>query len=283
MLTKNGFTKKEIIIPGLKKNYRILQISDAHVVSMDQREEGFFIEEGPHKGKKLTDFGKMRINRFTYEADDTSSRFAALCDHIKEHPDCADAVVFTGDILDFFTESAFSFVSENISRLTLPYMFTLGNHDMIMSRMSNSEVRSRFLGLCNGDTYLQKLKLGELCLIGVDNTDNKYEPHTLSRLDDAMKNEENVLLFQHVPLCTEAYSSYLTRLGCKNYSIGEKGVDPDGSWRDFTNTITSPDSRVKALICGDAHLDHEGPLGGFTQYVSPLSAEAADILFYVHG
>lgn len=283
MLTKNGFTKKEIIIPGLKKNYRILQISDAHVVSMDQREEGFFIEEGPHKGKKLTDFGKMRQNRFTYEADDTSSRFAALCDHIKEHPDCADAVVFTGDILDFFTESAFSFVSENISKLTLPYMFTLGNHDMIMSRMSNSEVRSRFLSLCGGDTYLQKKKLGELCLIGVDNTDNLYEPHTLSRLDEAMKNEENVLLFQHVPLCTNDLHLYTLSQGHKDYSIGEDGVHPDCSWKEFFEKITAKNSGVKALICGDCHFEHQGKCGNFTQFVAPLSAECADVLFTIHG
>ena len=283
MLTKDGFTNKEIIIAGLKERYRILQISDSHIVSMDQREEGFFIEDGPHRGKKLTDFGKMRQNRFTYGNDSTNSRFSELCDYIHDHPECADMIVFTGDILDFFTESAYLFMTENLKKITVPFMFTLGNHDMIMSRMSDAEVREKFSELCGGDTYLQKKKLGELCLIGVDNTDNKYEPHTLSRLDEAMKNEENLLLFQHLPLCTKELHAFTLSQGHKDYSIGEDGVHPDCSWKEFLEKITAKNSGVKALICGDCHFEHQGKCGNFTQFVAPLSAECADVLYTVHG
>lgn len=282
-MEKQEFLEKELTIPGLKNTYRILHITDSHIVMMDEREEGYIIEGGPHKGRKLTDFGDVRLPHFTRNGITSASRFAGLCDQVKSEPDCADAIVFTGDILDFYTESAFDFMCENLKKLPIPYMFTPGNHDMIFSKMSDKEVREKFRELCGGDPELQKMNLGELALIGLDNIRNYYSDHTLCKLDSAMTGEDHVILFQHVPLSTKEYHQRKVDLGETDYSLGDQGICVGDSWKTMFQKITAPHSSIRALICGDAHVDHRSTLGNIVQYISPLNADYPPVRFTIHG
>lgn len=281
-MEKLRFIEKEIVVPGLRSAYRILHITDSHVVAMDHREEGYIIEGGPHKGKFLTDFGNVRYEHFIHEGKTTAQRFSDLCDAIRNHPDCADVIVFTGDILDFFTEAAFDFMCENLKKLPIPYMFTLGNHDMIFGKRSEEEIRSVFLKLCGGNTELQKYKLGELALIGIDNTRNYYTDKALNDLDEALDGEEHAILFQHVPLSTKEYHEFSMSTGPKDWSLGNGGICIGESWRRIFALIEAEDSKVRALICGDGHTEHESRIGSAMQFVSPLNAKYPPVRFSVH-
>lgn len=282
-MEKQQFLEKEFQIPGLKNTYRILHITDSHIVMMGHREEGYIIKGGPHMGKKLTDFGDVRYEHFSRNGITSAQRFASLCDQIGANPTCADAIVFTGDILDFFTESAFDFMCENLKKIPIPYLFTLGNHDMIFSKMSDDQVRSKFTQLCGGNTEVQKLKLGELALIGIDNTRNYYSQQALLDLDQAMEGEEQVLLFQHIPLSTKEYHQMKVDLGEKDYALGNQGICEGDSWKVLFQKIEAPDSPIRALICGDCHVDHLSPLGNAVQFTSPFNASFPPVLFVVHG
>lgn len=277
------FLEKELVIPGLKNSYRILHVTDSHVVKTDERDESFIIRDGAHKGKRLSDFGAMRYDHFTRDGVPTEEVFARLCEELCRCPDCADFLVFTGDILDFYTEACFDFVSREIQRIPIPHFFTLGNHDMIFSSRSEEELRGRFSSLCGGDSYLQRATLGELSLIGIDNVHNRYAPQALNGLKASLAEARHALVFQHVPLCTPDYEAALLRENHKNYALGEHGVQGDGSWREFCSVITEEGSPVRALICGDCHFDHEGALGRLRQYTSPLSAYHPPVRFWIHG
>ena len=277
-----AFIEKEIVIPGLQNTYRILHITDSHIVAMDQREEGYIIEGGPHKGKFLTDFGRVRYEHFTYDGETTAQRFSDLCNAIQNNPGCADAIVFTGDILDFFTESAFEFMCRNLEKLPIPYMFTLGNHDMIFSKRSDEGIRSVFLKLCGGNTEVQKHRMNELALIGIDNTRNYYTEDALDALDDALRGERHVILFQHVPLSTQEYHAFSMAAGPKDWSLGNEGICIGDSWKRIFDLIEGPDSPIRALICGDGHLEHESSIGNITQFVSPLGADHPPVRFTLH-
>jgi len=278
-----SFIEKEIIVPGLQNTYRILHITDSHIVAMDHREEGYIIEGGPHKGKFLTDFGKLRYEHFTYDGETTAQRFSDLCDAIRNHPDCADAIVFTGDILDFFTESAFDFMCENLKKLPIPYIFTLGNHDMIFSKRREEEVRGIFLEVCGGNTELQKYKLGELALIGIDNTRNYYTDEALNDLYVALAGEQHAVLFQHIPLSTNGYHEFSMAAGPKDWSLGNEGICIGDSWKKVFGLIEAEDTKIRALVCGDGHMEHESSIGGITQFVSPLGAKYPPVRFTVHA
>jgi len=279
-----SFIEKEIIIPGFDGVCRFLHITDSHITAWDDRITGNIIASGAHKDKRLVDFATGRYAHFSRDGVSTTERFAAMCDRLAECPDCADAVVFTGDILDFYTEAAFDIMCENIAKLPMPFIFVPGNHDMIFSGLAESEIRERFVGICGGSTNVQKLKIGGLALVGIDNIRNFYTDDAISELKAALEGESAALLFQHVPLSTEEYHAYAMEKNGRDHSLGFGNLCVNDSWRVFMDIIEAPDSPVKALICGDAHIDHESRLtDNVKQYISPFNVDYPPVRFTVRG
>lgn len=279
--------KKEIIIPGLQKSYRILHVTDVHVTLWDDRDEHTVIADGAHKGKRLVlDFGVKRAKHFTADGISTNDKFTILCDCLKEYgASFADAVVFTGDILDFYTDAAFEFMMENLNKLPMPYLFVLGNHDYIFSNHDDDFTFGRFAKLCGGSFQLQKYKLGELTLIGLFNGEYFYDRQTLALFSEAIEEEAHVLVFQHVPINSPSLEAFFAEIGKNNVVIGADNCPSKDDSKDlFMHRIDRPDSPVRALICGDSHYDYSGPLTDqITQYISPLLKDFPPVLFTVKG
>ena len=138
--------EKEILIPGLKNTYRILHVTDAHITMYVEDDEKTVIRGGLNTGKHLVSgFASKRENTFTRNDITSNDGFAALCDSLAEAgADFVDLVLFTGDILDYYTDSAFAFMLMQLSKLPMPYMFVLGNHDWIFSHFTDKEINSIF-------------------------------------------------------------------------------------------------------------------------------------------
>jgi len=274
--------EKKITVPGITREYRILHVTDSHVVLWDERDEHKVIKSGAHKGKRLcADFGSVRYPHFSRNGVTSAEHFAYLCDQLAASPDFCDAVVFTGDILDFYTEAAFDFVCQSIAKLPMPYIFTLGNHDLIFSDMEEAEVRAKFVSLCGGDTRIQKLKVGELMLLGADNIRNYYADETVAGIRDVLGSEKNVLMFQHLPLSTpELHEVTMAKKG-RDLGLGGDGVCIGDSHSIVRDMITADNSPVRALICGDMHLDFSGKIGNADLFVSPITVDFPPVLFTV--
>lgn len=278
---------KEIQLPGLKKTYRILHVTDVHIIMWDERDNESVITYGAHKGKKLVaEFGVKREKLFTVDGVSTADKFAELCDFLKTcDASFADVVVFTGDILDFYTESAFEFMMNNLNKLPMPYMFVLGNHDYIFANEPTDLTFERFSKLCGGNYRIQKFKLGELTLVGSYNGKYAYDNETLEIIDAAIKDEEHVIMFQHVPINSPSLEEYSNEIKETNISIGAKNCVNKNSNKDaIMKLIDKDNSPVHALICGDSHYNHSGPLTDkITQHVSPLLRDFPPVLFTVSG
>lgn len=270
-----GFIEKEIKVEGLKKEYRILHVTDFHVVMCDERDADFVIPgECYWRGTKISYLTDFRNDRFVFNGKHTDALFLELCDKLNANPDCADIVVFTGDIIDFYTSAAFEFVRDNLKKLKIPYMYVIGNHDMIFSSMSYDEVRASYQELSGDNVDLQKMKLGELTLVGCYNGDYCYTDKVLGDLKTALDGEENVILFQHVPLPEEDYEKFTSE---------ETRSEVKESYKTVFEWITKPDSQVKAMIAGDSHIDKDYMIGDISSFISPLSSEVAPILFKIHS
>ena len=274
---------KELAIPGLTQTYRILHITDAHVVVMDQRDEGVvIIDGGAHHGKLVTDFGGKRYAHFTIDGVSTAQRFRNLMLDIREHPDCADLIVFTGDILDFFTPACLEYVTECLALLPIPYVFVMGNHDSIFFTEGEENTRRWFTTLCGGNTEVQKYKLGELAIIGIDNARDRYTEKGLAELKAALEGEKYAILCQHIPLSNEAYHEEAMRLVGADHGLGAEAVNVDDSWKTVFAMIEAEDSPIKALFCGDCHRDHCSKIGQATMFTTPLTANYPPVLFRIH-
>lgn len=278
------FIHKQIHIPGLKNTYRVMHITDSHVVKMDARDEGVVIvDSGYHHGRLVTDWGNPRIPVFTENGVTSTQRFANLCASISAEPDCADLIVFTGDILDFFTESGLEFLTEMLDTLPIPYMFVMGNHDSIFAPTGEEKTRQRFAHLCGGNTEVQKFKLGELAIVGIDNARDRYTEAGIAQLRQAMEGEEHVILCQHIPLCTDAYYEHAMAVANCCYALGGQGVCVDDSWKTVFAMIEAEDSPVRALMCGDCHREHVSYIGKAAMHTTALTARNAPALFTISG
>jgi predicted MPP superfamily phosphohydrolase len=275
---------KELVIPGLTKTYRVMHITDSHIVSMDERDEGVvIIDGGAHHGKLVTAFGSKRYPVFTMDGITSKERFAKLCDDICAEPDCADLIVFTGDILDFFTDSAMEFLTAQLNRLPIPYLFVMGNHDSIFYPLGEEATRQRFAHLCSGNTEVQKVKLGELAVIGIDNARDRYTDEGLEQLKKALEGERYAILCQHIPLCTDAYYEHAMAAANCCYALGGQGVCADDSWKTVFAMIEAEDSPVRALMCGDCHREHVSYIGKAAMHTTALTARNAPALFTISG
>lgn len=286
---KLNVIEKEIVIPGLKREYRILHVTDAHITMYVDSDEETVIRAGLNTGKHLVSgFAIKRVNTFTRNSVTSNDGFAALCDALAEAGrDYVDLVLFTGDILDYYTDSAFAFMLAQLAKLPMPYMFVLGNHDWIFSHFTDKESLALFSKtLCGGDYRLGKYKLGELTLVGTYNGDYYYGEDTLALIEDALAGEENVLLCQHVPINTPAFDQYLQDLGYNsNCVIGAKDCPvSDDSYEKIMAILTKEDCPVRALLCGDSHIEHSAPLTDrIMQHVSPMLPGNGPVLFTVKG
>ena len=279
------FINKEIKIHGLKNTYRILHVTDAHIVLWDERDEDTVISEGVHSGKKLaSEFGARRARHFVADGVTTNDRFAALCDYLQSAGNTvADAVVFTGDILDFYTDAAFDFMMNNLNKLPIPYMFVMGNHDEIFSKHGTKYTLERFAELCGGSYKIQKFKLGELALVGSYNGHYGYDDEVLGLISDAIEGEDHVLMFQHVPINSPSIEKFTEENGLHNIVIGAKDCQNKGNSRErIMELIDREGSPVHALICGDSHYNYSGQLSDrIMQFVSPLLLTNPPVLFTV--
>ncbi|MBE6700577.1 MAG: hypothetical protein E7582_01625 [Ruminococcaceae bacterium] len=277
--------EKTIKREGIEKNLRLLHVTDAHLVLWDERDDKKIIQGGAHKGKRVSDWAAARYERFTIDSVPSCEKFATLCDWIRDNAKDFDAVFFTGDILDFYTDKAVEFLEEQLAKLPIPYIYTPGNHDFIFSCTPVEVVRQRFEKICGGSTYLQKLKVGDVAIIGLDDTRNFYEEQTLVYLKEALKGEKHVILTQHVPLSTkELHEEYINGRHGRDLSLGGEGICLNDSWKTVLDLINAPDSPVFAMICGDKHNDHLSILegeGGVPEYISPLCAENPPVVFNI--
>lgn len=281
--------EKEILIPGLKNTYRILHVTDAHITMYVEDDEKTVIRGGLNTGKHLVSgFASKRENTFTKNGITSNDGFAALCDSLAEAgADFVDLVLFTGDILDYYTDSAFAFMLMQLSKLPMPYMFVLGNHDWIFSHFTDQESLSLFSKtLCGGNYKCAKYKLGELTLVGTYNGDYFYDKETFSLIEKAIEGEEHVLLCQHVPINTPSFDAYRAELGhARNVVIGAKDcLVKDDSYERIMALLEKEDCPIRALLCGDSHIEHTSNLTArVVQHVSPMLPGNAPVLFTVKG
>lgn len=269
--------EEELVIPGLQEDYRFLQITDAHVVVMDEEATP---ERIAYETPRMTDFvedGLLPARRM--ELVRTYIEGAGL-----------DGVLLTGDIIDCPFDNGIKYLTDFVDSLPTPYMYVFGNHDWKFADQESkieeaiTQERPKFGAITDGNALIQKKKIGEITLIGLDNTRGFYEKGTAQALKKSMENEKNVLLLQHLPFAVDTLSE-----DCKAWWHGGDvytGTDKDEfeENRAVLDVITEAGSPVKAVIAGDLHFYHKDMLKGTVpQYIGLYTSGGGATLFHIHG
>ncbi len=267
----------EIPVEGLRRTYRFAHITDAHLLLYDETET-------PARAA----YAEPRVGLFSENGIRSEQRFEMLMQYVREHAQELDAVIMTGDILDFPSALNLKYLHEQIGKLSVPVMYVLGNHDWAYfddyhTEASVQNEKPKFTDLCGGDTAVQVMRFGELTLIGVDNSDEKFEDGCAERLEALLKEEKNVLLCMHIPLYAETlHEDTVAYWWGQDITVGGEGICKNENHRQVRQLAAAPGTPVRAVITGHLHFWHQDMLDGMTpQYVTALAASGNMAVFTV--
>ena len=191
-----------IRIAGLKRNLRILHLTDSHLTEADERDPqavefveqrgpGLFFKHTPNNGSTLDVFYQT-LNK---------ARGSSI-----------QGAVLIGDIIDFPAWAGIDHVARGMKILGVPTLFTPGNHDWHLPHLEWSsalrqEYYPRLHGLTNNTPACQSIELAGVRLITLDNSTYQISPEQLGFLRRELATGQPCLLFIHIPLWIESLVS----------------------------------------------------------------------------
>lgn len=242
-------TPKKLQVAGLKKEYSFLFLSDTHMIQLDGTES-----------EQITENALPRTELFKdAEGVASSERFADWIDYANDKK--VDMVLLGGDIIDFPSEPNLQLLKENVDRLKMPYVFTLGNHDWTypwdyMTENGRETYRPLFNDFTNKNPAASITECEELVILSVDNSSNQVEADALPVVDEALSLGKPVLVITHVPFSTDSLLEKAAGVWNSPVSIGmpEKGgIYPDANTIAFQEKILAEDSPVFCVLAGHVH------------------------------
>ncbi len=241
--------EENIIIEGLSGEYDLLFLTDTHmVVSSSEASE------------QITANIKERAPLFQSEDGVSSAtQFPMWMDYAVESQ--VDAVLFGGDIIDFPSKANLEHLQKNLDKLPMPYLYTLGNHDWTypweyMTEQGKAEYLPLLEPMMQGNTSINRMDLGELVLVAVDNSAGQINGEALETYQAILAEGKPVIVVVHVPFLTqsvltkarEAWSSPVV-IGGGNFG----GIYPNNESNAFIEMTTAADSPVVAVLAGHVH------------------------------
>lgn len=249
-------TEKHITVPSLTENYTFLYLSDTHMIKLDGTES----EQVTENALPRTDLFKDSEGIPSYE------RFPMWIDYANAY--AVDMFLFGGDMIDFPSEPNLSLLRENIEKLKMPYVYTLGNHDWTypwdyMTAEGRETYRPLFHDFTNNNPAASITEYKELVILSVDNSSNQIDPEALAITDEALSLGKPVIVIAHVPFSTESLLEKATGVWNSPVSIGmadKGGIFPDANTLAFQEKILAPDSPVICVLSGHVHFYDESNL-----------------------
>jgi predicted MPP superfamily phosphohydrolase len=189
-----------IVVPGLRKECKILQISDAHISIADESEKDF-----DQYGQRMHNAFKSVKHYQTGETGLTTDRFAELITYgMKEN---VDLLALSGDILNYPSPVSVKFVKSQLERSGLPHMYTAGNHDWHYEGMEGTadELRDYWCkknlqSLYSGNIYTSSAMVGDINVVMIDNSTYQVNEEQLLFFRKERDKGYPIALIVHIPV-----------------------------------------------------------------------------------
>lgn len=229
-----------IPIPGVKKK-TIFHFSDSHLTAFDalSNEDEVAYAQKQIMGWKLTRRYFGTTYNEPYSELEYDAQFMELINEANRH----DAVVLTGDTMDFVSGANLRLMEKGIASLTVPYAIVCGNHEPpqeIPDDMALSVMKQPF----------SLLDLGDLLIASFNNNERAVSTEQLAALRALKKQEKPVLVIFHIPVMTEENRDALLEAGVY-FQFNYDGCPQENL--DFIAELTAEDSPVAAVFTGHLH------------------------------
>ena len=261
-----------LTIPGLSKEYTLLQVTDLHASAYSN-------EEAKAMTAARRNYIAGRRNAFTDGFMLSEERMPYMFGYANEIN--ADLLMLTGDIIDFPSELNLSMMQQNIEAVKAPTLFSLGNHDWCyaddyLSAGAAAQYIPKLNALSAGkpcdDPYVKYVDFGEFMVVSVDNSTDSVTAQTVDKFLALCEMGKPIILMLHVPLHVDSMVADCTKVWGKDLGMGgDTGVcawSPDVQ-RFYAAVAEDENSPVVAVFAGHVHFNHEDVLpNGITQYIT---------------
>lgn len=238
-------TEKRYELRGLDRPYTLLHISDTHMMAWDECCTAGEIAEAKASNAHWEDgrlyfaeqYGDSMASQHQAPIEGYLKRIIGLANELMP-----DAVVFTGDTMEKYTEANVRFLERCMNELKMPYMIVRGNHEL--------GENAAYHGLFGNDGAGQKLCIGNLKLIGIDDSQKSVSHETLDFLKKESGDDSCNVILMHIPLWTDDQADRWHRIGTY-YTVREE--ESNETTREFLRMLKKGSFACELILCGHIH------------------------------
>ncbi len=255
--------KVDIRIPGLKKRYKFVFLSDLHILVENKEVSTESLEEV-----------RARRELFCTEKGMYSARlWKKLPDFINSMD--VDAVLLGGDMVDYASTSNLKCLKRGIKKIKAPVVYVRADHDYepFHCRGLSKKKMKRLHQSMDGYPGISLLEFEDLCIVGINDSTKQISKKQLKQIQKIFAKEKPVILLTHVPL-NSLMDTSLEKASKEAWQsralVWGKGCyyKPNQYTRKFLKLVYGKKSPVKAVLGGHLHFSWEGKLAkGILQHV----------------
>lgn len=249
-------TEETVYVEGLEQEYTLLFLTDTHVVIQDDK-----------ASQQEQQYVRERYGMFqNQEGISSAAQFPAWIAYANETG--VDAVLLGGDIIDSPSDANVEWLQGQLAELEMPWLYVPGNHDWTfpweyMTDYGRENYLSRLSPMMQGNPALQSLEVGELLLVGVDDSTGQVDPDAVSVYEELLAQDKPVILVSHVPFAAQTLLPKAVEAWSSPTVIGDGnvgGIWPNDTSQYFMDLTTAENSPVRLVLAGHVHLCDDGIL-----------------------
>ncbi|MBO5897534.1 MAG: metallophosphoesterase [Clostridia bacterium] len=246
-------------IKGVKRKV-LYQFSDVHLCPAD---ESSTPRDRERAAARTQSWREERLQFATHHGErcDESLRIPAeehLTNLLQAVTTDGDALVIAGDLFDFVNEAAARVYDEHFADLPVPHLFVCGNHEPKKS-IPDGYAMARI------KQPVQLLDLGDLIIVGFDDSDRTITPEQLAALRELLAQDKPLIVAMHVPIQVEGNEAHKR---CDDY-FRLNYPDAPRENLEFIDLICQHADKIAAVLTGHLHFLNTSELApGLVQFVS---------------
>ncbi|MBO4845906.1 MAG: metallophosphoesterase [Lachnospiraceae bacterium] len=271
-------SQETVDVEGFDREFNIFFLADSHISLCDDRD------------KELMEKAMSRSPMFAAEGIEAWDRFDAMITDAKNGGN--DIVILGGDIIDSAMYASIDHVSEQLKTLSIPYMYSMGNHDFeygteYFSPAAYEEYLPRLNDIHGSESYQVK-EYDDLIIFAADDDNSQIDAPILEAYKKEAAKGKPIVLIVHVPIEPVTGDDSLTEK-CKEVwgpsaddksrvTMGVNGCYPNDTTREFLDLVLADDSPVVLVLAGHIHFYHKDMLNDKTVQIVTGAAFEGDAL-----
>lgn len=246
-----SFEHVKLEIPGLKRAYTFIWISDLHLISED------ISEISPEKREMIA---RRRDKRFANPRSGKNpvTLWRALPDMLNKSG--ADMIFLGGDICDYGSIENIKILKDGIKKLTVPTIFLREDHESTTRHMisSDTDIQKKLNKEIDGHPAIHIKEFADLIIVGIDNSVFQLRPEVLAKFKEVYAKNKPVIVLMHVPIypAVNQDMKWIT----PRHNIWGARRRPHKPMAEFIKLVKTPNGPVKAVFSGHNHKSWEGLL-----------------------